>query len=88
MKNIYNNAKNKNFQILGVSVDVRRDRWVNSILLNKLNWINISNARGWGEISDEYGVKAVPQNFLINPDGIIIKKNININELKLFVNTL
>ncbi len=88
MKNIYNNAKNKNFQILGVSVDVRRDRWVNSILLNKLNWINISNARGWDEISDEYGVKAVPQNFLINPEGIIIKKNIDVKELKLFVDSI
>jgi peroxiredoxin len=88
MKNIYDDSDNDEFEILGVSVDMNRDSWVNSILKNKLNWINISNARGWDEISDRYGVKAVPQNFLINPDGIIIKKNIDIKELKLFVNSL
>jgi thiol-disulfide isomerase/thioredoxin len=88
MLEIYRNANKDNFEILGVSVDVNRKSWENSISKNNLTWINISNVKGWDEISDRYGVKAVPQNFLINPDGIIIKKNIDIKELKLFVNSL
>ena len=59
-----------------------------NILENNLNWTNISNTRGWDEISDIYGVKAIPQNFLINPEGIIIKKNIDVKELKLFVDSI
>ncbi len=88
MNNVYDNSNNDKFEILGVSVDVSRDRWVNSILENNLNWTNISNTRGWDEISDIYGVKAIPQNFLINPEGIIIKKNIDVKELKLFVDSI
>ena len=43
-----------------------------------MNWINISNTKGWDEISDSYGVKSVPQNFLVDPNGTIIKKNIEL----------
>ena len=81
MKKIYNSRDKSKFEILGVSVDVSRDSWIKSIEKNKLNWINISNTKGWDEISDSYGVKAVPQNFLVDPYGTIIKKNIELDEL-------
>ena len=88
MKKIYNSRDKSKFEILGVSVDVSRDSWIKSIEKNKLNWINISNTKGWDEISDSYGVKAVPQNFLVDPNGTIIKKNIELNDLKEILESL
>jgi len=88
MKKIYNSIDKSKFEILGVSVDVSRDSWIKSIEKNKLNWINISNTKGWDEISDSYGVKAVPQNFLVDPNGTIIKKNIELNDLKEILESL
>jgi peroxiredoxin len=84
MKKIYNSRDKSKFEILGVSVDVSRDSWIKSIEKNKLNWINISNTKGWDEISDSYGVKAVPQNFLVDPDGVILYKNISLIKLRDF----
>ena len=88
MKKIYNSRDKSKFEILGVSVDVSRDSWIKSIEKNKLSWINISNTKGWDEISDSYGVKAVPQNFLVDPNGTIIKKNIELNDLKEILESL
>jgi peroxiredoxin len=88
MKKIYNSRDKSKFEILGVSVDVSRDSWIKSIEKNKLNWINISNTKGWDEISDRYGVKAVPQNFLVDPNGTIIKKNIELDDLKEILESL
>jgi peroxiredoxin len=88
MKKIYNSRDKSKFEILGVSVDVSRDSWIKSIEKNKLNWINISNTKGWDEISDRYGVKVVPQNFLVGPNGTIIKKNIELDDLKEILESL
>ena len=84
-KKIYNSRDKSKFEILGVSVDVSRDSWIKSIEKNKLDWINISNTKGWDEISDSYGVKAVPQNFLVDPDGLILYKNISLPALRDFL---
>lgn len=72
----YNKYNSRNFTILGISVDKNRERWINAIKKDKLTWTNVSNVKGWDEITNTYGVKAVPQNFLIDPNGIIIAKNI------------
>lgn len=73
---IYKRFSDKNFTILGVSVDKNKKKWVQAIAADKLPWVQVSNLKGWDKITDLYGVKAVPQNFFLNPDGIIIKKNI------------
>ncbi|MEN8152703.1 MAG: TlpA disulfide reductase family protein [Acidobacteriota bacterium] len=74
---VYKIFKERNFTILGVSVDKNREKWFEAIEDDKLTWTNLSDLKGWGDITDLYGIKAVPQNFLIDPDGIIIKKNID-----------
>lgn len=72
----YETYNKRNFTILGISVDKSREGWLKAIKKDKLPWTNVSNANGWDEISDLYGVKAVPQNFLLDPQGKIIAKNI------------
>ncbi len=38
-------------------------------------------SRGWDDVSDTYGVKAIPQSFLLDPNGTIIGKNLVIEAL-------
>jgi len=73
--------QNRGFTIIGISVDKDKKRWLDAIEKDNMSWVNVSNLRGWDEVSNIYGVKAVPQNFLINPKGIIIDKNIEMDEL-------
>ncbi len=73
---VFNKFKNKNFTIVGISIDKNKKRWLNAIEEDQLPWTNLSNLKGWDEVSKQYGVKSVPQNFLIDPNGIIIAKNI------------
>lgn len=77
----YHRFSKNNFTIVGISVDKDRERWIKAIETDKLPWTNLSNLDGWDEVSTTYGVKAVPQNFLLDPDGIIIAKNIEKEDL-------
>jgi peroxiredoxin len=78
---VYHTFSGKNFTIIGISVDKDAARWKSAIASDRLPWTNVSSLNGWDKVTDEYGVKAVPQNFLINPDGIIIDKNIDPEDL-------
>ena len=84
----YNALKDRNFTIVGISVDKSRKGWLKAIEKDELPWTNISNIKGWDNVSDDYGVKAVPQNFLINPEGKIIDKNIEPHDLIEKLNTI
>ncbi len=77
----YNMFKNRNFTIVGISVDKNKKQWLNTIEKDSLIWANLSNLNGWDKVSNLYGVKAVPQNFLLDPEGIIIDKNIDVDFL-------
>jgi len=82
---IYDKYGNKGFTILGVSVDKDREKWLKAIEQDGLQWTNVSEANGWNEITDLYGIKAVPQNFLLDPQGIIIDKNIEVQQLDILL---
>lgn len=78
----YNAFKDKNFEIVGVSLDDNKGRWVDAIEKDQLPWIHVSDLKGWrNAVAAAYGVNAVPQNFLINPDGVIIAKNLRGEDL-------
>jgi thiol-disulfide isomerase/thioredoxin len=84
----YQKLKDKNFEIVGVSLDQgSKDAWANAIKQDGLPWIQVSDLNGWkNEVALMYGINSVPQNLLINPQGIIIGKNLRGEELteKLF----
>jgi len=73
---VYKQFADKNFTIIGISVDKEKNLWIKAIESDKLPWINLSNLIGWDIVADNYGVKAIPQNFLLDTNGIIIDKNI------------
>jgi peroxiredoxin len=73
----YNTFKTKNFEIIGVSLDDKRDKWTAAIAKDGLTWLHVSDLKGWkNEVSSKFGIQSIPQNYLINPEGIIIAKNL------------
>lgn len=78
----YHQTNREEFEILGVSVDENEERWKKAIVMDQLPWTNVSLLEGWSAISDQYGVKAVPQNFLIDPNGVIVDKNVSVVSLR------
>nr|WP_121270506.1 TlpA disulfide reductase family protein [Pedobacter schmidteae] len=65
--------KDKGFEILGVSVDHDKGKWVEAIKKDGLTWPQVSDLKGWeSDARKVYGISGVPANFLISPDGKII----------------
>ena len=75
----YNNLKDKNFTVLGISLDRpdAKDKWLKAIQDDKLTWHHVSDLKYWdNEVSNQYDIKSIPQNLLIGPDGVILAKNL------------
>lgn len=73
----YNTFKDKNFTILGISLDQAKPAWLDAIKMDNLTWPHVSDLKGWGNaVAAMYGVQSIPQNFLIDPNGILIGKNL------------
>jgi peroxiredoxin len=75
----FNTFKGKNFTILGVSLDRpgAKEKWMAAIHKDGLTWTHVSDLQFWkSKTADLYGVRAIPQNFLVDPDGKIIGKNL------------
>lgn len=79
----YNKFKEKNFEILGVSLDSKKEAWLKAISDDGLPWLHVSDLKFWqNEVGVLYNVRAVPQNFLLDPNGIIVAKNLRGKELE------
>ncbi|AYL97441.1 TlpA disulfide reductase family protein [Mucilaginibacter celer] len=81
----YNTYKGKNFTIIGVSLDRpnAKDKWIAAIHKDGLTWNHVSDLKFWdSKAADLYAVKAIPQNFLIDPKGKIIGKNLRGEDLQ------
>ncbi|MBS1495522.1 MAG: AhpC/TSA family protein [Bacteroidetes bacterium] len=77
--NAYSQYHDKGFEIFGVSYDNEKgkEKWKKAIINDKLTWYQVSDLKGWGnQTSDEFYIKAIPSNMLIDKDGKIIAKNL------------
>ncbi len=69
----YKMFKDKNFEILGVSLDEDKAKWKEAIENDELTWTQVSDLGGWkSAVVDLYGIESIPSNFLLDPDGKII----------------
>lgn len=74
LRALYEKYNPKGFEILSVSSDTDKNRWANAIKSDSIPWTNISDLKGFkNEAFLRYDVKFIPQNYLVNPDGKIIK---------------
>jgi peroxiredoxin len=86
---VYNDYHEKGFDVFGVSLDSDRDAWTKAILDDKLPWTQVSDLAGWDNaVSNMYGVRAIPTNLLIGPDGKIIEKNLRGDDLRVRISEL
>ena len=73
----YNRFRNKNFTVLGVSLDANKDAWQKAIVKDNLNWTHISDLKQWQSIVvPMYKIGGIPFNVLVNPDGKVIAENL------------
>ena len=80
----FNEYKDKDFTVLGISLDQpgKHQAWMDAIHKDNLTWTQLSDLKGWkNEVSTMYGIRAIPQNLLLDPSGKIIAKNIRGEEL-------
>lgn len=82
---VFNQYKDKNFTVLGVSLDRQNGKsaWLKAIEEDKLTWTHVSDLKFWqNEAAMKYNIKSIPQNFLLDPNGKIIAKNLRGEELE------
>jgi len=74
---IYNKYKNQGFEVFGVSLDGNKDRWLKAIEKDQLTWTHVSDLKKWKSAAAQlYGVKSIPQTFLLDKEGKILAKNL------------
>lgn len=73
----YNKYKDKNFTVVGISLDDKPDSWKKAIKDDGMPWTQLSDSKGWkNEVSTYYGIQGIPMTFLIDPQGNIIAKGL------------
>ncbi len=72
----YNQFKDKNFTVLGVSLDKDKASWLKAIKDDGLTWQHISDLKYWSSAADLYGFNGIPYNVLVDPQGKIIADNL------------
>lgn len=73
----YRHYKGKKFTILSVSLDHNRAAWLKAVQADNLTWPQVSDLKGWDNIAAaRYQVEALPQNFLLDPNGHIVGQNL------------
>ena len=80
----FNKYKDKNFTVLSVSLDRpgKKQSWLDAIHKDGLTWTYVSDLKFWDNaVAKLYGIGAIPQNLLIDPQGKIIAKNLRGEEL-------
>ena len=81
----YNALKGDKFEIVSVSLDAGKEQWLAAIETDGMPWIHVSDLKYWkNEVALMYGINSVPQNILLDPNGVIVAKNLrgeNLTEL-------
>ena len=73
----YKKYNDKGFDILGVSFDQKKEKWVEAVQADNLTWHHVSDLKYWGNKAGKlYGINSIPSNILLDRDGIIIAKNL------------
>jgi peroxiredoxin len=75
----YQKFNSKNFTVLGVSLDRpgQKDKWINAIKEDNLTWTHVSDLQFWNNsVAKLYNVGSIPTNFLVDPSGKIVARNL------------
>ena len=77
VKENYEKYHAKGFDVVGLSFDNKADAWKKVINEMGLNWIHLSDLKGWRSIAAQtYGIQGIPASLLVNPKGIIVARDL------------
>ncbi len=82
---LYSEFHDKGLNFIGVALEKKGERiqWKEAIAKDKLNWIHVSNLQYWQDpIALKYSVEGIPSTFLLDKNGVIVGKNLSMDELK------
>jgi peroxiredoxin len=83
---VYNKYKDRNFDILGISLDTDKAAWLGAVKADGLQWTHVSELKDFnGETVRKYQVQAIPTSYIIDPSGKIVAKNLRGDELEAFL---
>ena len=79
---VYNDFKNRGFDVFGVSLDRTKDEWTNAIANDKLTWTHVSDLQYWNSAAAQlYSINSIPANFLLDENGTIIARDLRGEDL-------
>lgn len=79
----YQKFADKGFTVIGVSLDDSAEKWKKAVEEDKMPWTQLSDLKGWkNEVSTYYGIQGIPASYLVNPEGIIIAKDLRGSDLE------
>ena len=74
---LYNQYKDKGFEVFGVSLDRTKEDWVKAIADDQLTWTHVSDLKYFNSAAAElYKIEAIPATYMIDPDGKIIARDL------------
>jgi peroxiredoxin len=74
---VFHKFKDRGFTVFGVSLDRKKDDWIKAIAEDKLSWTHVSDLKYWqSEAAKTYNITGIPFSLLLDPNGIIIAKNL------------
>ena len=80
---VYNDYKDKGFDVIGISLDKEKEAWLKAIEDDKLTWDHVSDLQYWNNSAAKmYGVQGIPHSILLDPEGKIIAKNLRGEKLR------
>lgn len=80
---LYNDYKDKGFEIIGVSFDDDHAKWIDAIQQDQLTWPHVSDLKGWQSAAGKlYAISSIPATVLLDREGNIIAKNLRGEELR------
>ncbi|MBM3442201.1 MAG: AhpC/TSA family protein [Bacteroidetes bacterium] len=82
LKALYASYKDKGLEIIGISVDEDGLRWKKAIREDALPWRHVSDLKRESSLANLFGVQPIPDNFLIDPKGVIVAKGVHGRELE------
>lgn len=72
----YNQFKDKGFTVFSVSIDENREKWLKAVKEDQLPWTQVSDLKRKNAAAEQFGIHAIPSNFLLDPNGNIVAVNL------------
>ncbi|MCY3541768.1 MAG: TlpA disulfide reductase family protein [Gammaproteobacteria bacterium] len=86
LKKLYAAYEDEDFEIVGVSIDSKKEDWIEGLEEHKLPWTNLGELKDWeGPVATSFGVMGIPMGYLVDSQGCIYKKHVRPAALKEFL---